>query len=691
MSSGYFNPEESAIVAAQAQYATQGYYVLAGRHDPSVVPTAGPRGAIWIQAGLSGPVAIWQKQDNGLSTNWTSITAAAGSVTSVSVVSANGFSGTVADPTISPAITIQTTVTGLVKGNGTALSAAVPGVDYQAPGNYITSLTGEVTASGPGAAAATISNDAVTGAKILLNNNEYLRAKNSGGVSTDLMKLNASNQLDLNLNPYLPSDPIAPLQTATKQYVDASVVSIPVTEETRYVAKNGSDLTGTGASNKPFLTITAALNSITDASPTKRYVIQVAAGAYTEASVELKANVFIIGTSRDSVRITGAVSMAADFTGGADNRSGFSQCTIVSNADFNWNTVTSSAGKLYFNEVSFNGTVNLYGYNNAIAQAQFNSCVFFGVFTVSGINIGIHTNNIHYANIVMNQHPLGGMATILAASGGTAPNVVMTASVNNFGRRCSLFAREFWMDALTVDGPSAYADMTTGSVPNEQATAVNGGNLVYLNPVSPGGVQPDSNNNRYIGDFGNQWYFNFAYVHASTGTELYLTSTAAVYGPDSAGRDIFIQPDGYGLNANVNGGNIVLETAAVSGTGVRGKVNVLAREIDMNSVKIVNLQDPTANQDAATKFYVDSQISNAAAAVFENRTITLAEATAKAITLNNSPLTTPSTQILLAADGVTQYYGVDFTVSGATLSWNGLGLDAIGIVAGDKFVISYSI
>lgn len=48
-----------------------------------------------------------------------------GSVTSVSVVSANGFAGTVATPTTTPAITLTTTITGVLKGNGTAISAAI--------------------------------------------------------------------------------------------------------------------------------------------------------------------------------------------------------------------------------------------------------------------------------------------------------------------------------------------------------------------------------------------------------------------------------------------------------------------------------------------------------------------------------------------------------------------------------------
>jgi hypothetical protein len=53
-----------------------------------------------------------------------------GTVTSVSVATANGFAGTVANATTTPAITLSTSVTGLLKGNGTAISAATSGTDY---------------------------------------------------------------------------------------------------------------------------------------------------------------------------------------------------------------------------------------------------------------------------------------------------------------------------------------------------------------------------------------------------------------------------------------------------------------------------------------------------------------------------------------------------------------------------------
>ena len=67
-------------------------------------------------------------------TTWQSTApAAGGTVTSASVVSANGFAGTVATATTTPAITVSTSITGVLKGNGTAISAAVAGTDYVTP------------------------------------------------------------------------------------------------------------------------------------------------------------------------------------------------------------------------------------------------------------------------------------------------------------------------------------------------------------------------------------------------------------------------------------------------------------------------------------------------------------------------------------------------------------------------------
>ena len=82
-------------------------------------------------------------------------TGAGGSVVSASVVSANGFAGSVATPTTTPAITISTSVTGILKGNGTAVSAATAGTDYLT-GNQAITLSSDATGSGTTSIAVTL-------------------------------------------------------------------------------------------------------------------------------------------------------------------------------------------------------------------------------------------------------------------------------------------------------------------------------------------------------------------------------------------------------------------------------------------------------------------------------------------------------------------------------------------------------
>ena len=73
------------------------------------------------------------------SADWTTFNnKGSGTVTAVSVVSANGLAGT-SSGGATPALTLSTTVTGLLKGNGTAISAATSGTDY-APATSGTSI-----------------------------------------------------------------------------------------------------------------------------------------------------------------------------------------------------------------------------------------------------------------------------------------------------------------------------------------------------------------------------------------------------------------------------------------------------------------------------------------------------------------------------------------------------------------------
>lgn len=133
-----------------------------------------------------------------------------GTVSSVSVVSANGFAGTVATATTTPAITLSTTITGLLKGNGTAISAASDGTDYLSSTTGITvsqsvaqtigstgsrltklwatdiTVTNAITGSITGNAATVTTNANLTGAVTSVGNATSLGSFSSANLSTAL-------------------------------------------------------------------------------------------------------------------------------------------------------------------------------------------------------------------------------------------------------------------------------------------------------------------------------------------------------------------------------------------------------------------------------------------------------------------------------------------------------------------------
>jgi hypothetical protein len=96
-----------------------------------------------IPVGADGTV-LTAASGNANGVTWTAVSGT-GTVTSASIVTANGLAGTVATPTTTPAITLTTSVTGIVKGNGTALSAAVSGTDYALPNANTTGTAANIT------------------------------------------------------------------------------------------------------------------------------------------------------------------------------------------------------------------------------------------------------------------------------------------------------------------------------------------------------------------------------------------------------------------------------------------------------------------------------------------------------------------------------------------------------------------
>ncbi len=110
--------------------------------------------------------------------------------------------------------------------------------------------------------------------------------------------------------------------------------------------------------------------------------------------------------------------------------------------------------------------------------------------------------------------------------------------------------------------------------------------------------------------------------------------------------------------ADIASGTIFLTAGAAGGT--RGVIDLDAREVRMNSTKIVSLADPGSAQDAATKTYVDNVVI--ASANITDGTITSADLSATAI------------PIVKGGTGSTAPYWISAQLAGANID---LGVAAV--------------
>lgn len=111
------------------------------------------------------------------------ISGGSGTVTSASVVSANGFAGTVATATTTPAITLSTTVTGLLYGNGTAISASTISTGLTLSTSTLTSNISTGVAGGQTIYGGTAANDDLTieGTSSATKTTSYVNLQPTGG------------------------------------------------------------------------------------------------------------------------------------------------------------------------------------------------------------------------------------------------------------------------------------------------------------------------------------------------------------------------------------------------------------------------------------------------------------------------------------------------------------------------------
>jgi hypothetical protein len=110
--------------------------------------------------------------------------------------------------------------------------------------------------------------------------------------------------------------------------------------------------------------------------------------------------------------------------------------------------------------------------------------------------------------------------------------------------------------------------------------------------------------------------------------------------------------------------------------------------VDLGMFPGSTIPDDSTIKEALEALETAVESGSAASEEVEYRTITSGEATAKTLTLSETP-SDPTKVKVFAVGGPVQIYGVDFSVVGDALTWNGLGLDGI-LDAGDVLVIIYN-
>lgn len=280
-----------------------------------------------------------------------------------------------------------------------------------------------------------------------------------------------------------------------------SSISNPSLDQRIWVEKSGNDTTGTGTFSKPFLTIGKALTYISgtlaDASPTKRYEVNVGPGDYNE-NLSLIANTFVKGAGPLATRLTGTtldINHSSWNVAAADNRSGFMDMTVSPACTFDFNAQTNNtAGKLYNWNIRTSGTwtMNANNTSSGINQLIIHDSQIFGAFSQTGCNTSIQDTTIQGVSMTVLSGTVAGQgaAGLTLAGGSTTGNLVATWTANG---TVTLNLRGIAIDSattLTASGASCTVNASTPSVPiRANRSFTSSAVLAFLNDQNASGLR----------------------------------------------------------------------------------------------------------------------------------------------------------------------------------------------------------
>lgn len=130
------------------------------------------------------------------------------------------------------------------------------------------------------------------------------------------------------------------------------------------------------------------------------------------------------------------------------------------------------------------------------------------------------------------------------------------------------------------------------------------------------------------------------------------------------------------------------DTHIVGGTDIIDGDNLEISYIPTNYIRdIVGTEAISLESLAAHLKGIDTKLANTSPYFEEVRIVTGLEESTKTITTAFT-VSNPTSLEIFPKNGIRQFYGDDFTVSGNNILWTGLGLDGV-LTAGDKIFLRY--
>ncbi len=275
----------------------------------------------------------------------------------------------------------------------------------QPVGNYITALTGDVSATGPGSVSSTLATVNSTVGSFGSSSSVSSFTVNAKGLIT------AASAVSIQISESQVTNLVSDLASKARHV-------IPSTNQVVYASSlSGSDVTGDGSYDNPWATVAHSMTQITDSGSNKPYTISLLAARQVETTDVLwKPYVFIVGGMQRAsyIRINGG-SFKPDASMTANSWIGFSDIYIGGGTAINFDMQAIGGNNLEFiiENCTVTGAFTIKGRNAGGGDyLEMYNCLTLGSITLDSVNFQLQAMEMGSQFTVTDTQATGATGTL---------------------------------------------------------------------------------------------------------------------------------------------------------------------------------------------------------------------------------------------------------------------------------------